>query len=541
VNTILGDFHKGVTTRSRVAHFCEHYSFVSSIEPHKVEEALQDSEWVLAMQEELNNFTRNEVWHLVPCPNQNVVGTKWVFRNKQDEHGVVTRNKARLVAKGYSQVEGLDFGETYAPVARLESIRILLAYATYHGFNLYQMDVKSAFLNGPIKEVVYVEQPPGFEDSEYPNHVYKLSKALYGLEQAPRAWYECLRDFLITNGFKVGKADSTLFTKTIENDLFVCQIYVDDIIFGSTNKFICEEFSRIMIQKFKMSMMGELKYFLGFQFKQLQEGTFISQMKYIQDILTKFGMKDAKPIKTPIGTNGHLDLDTGGKSVDQKVYRSMIGSLLYLCASRPDIMLSVCMCARFQVDPKEVHLRAVKRILRYLVHTPKFGLWYPKGSSFDLLGYSDADWAGCKIDRKSTSGTCQFLGRSMVSWASKKQNSVALSTAEAEYIAAGHCCTQLLWMRQTLRDYGYKFSKVPLLCDNESAICMADNPVEPSRTKHIAIRYHFLRDHQQRGNIEIAYINTKDQLANIFTKPLDEKTFTNLRNELNILDSRNFD
>jgi hypothetical protein len=338
----------------------------------------------------------------------------------------------------------LDFGETYAPVARLESIRILLAYATYHGFKLYQMDMKSAFLNGPIKEEVYVEQPPGFEDSEYPNHVYKLSKALYRLKQAPRAWYECLRYFLINNGFKVGKADPTLFTKTIAKDLFVCQIYVDDIIFGSTNKSTYEEFIRIMVQKFEMSMMGELKYFLGFQIKQLQDSTFISQTKYIQDILNKFGMKDAKPIKSPMGTNGHLDLDTGGKSIDQKVYRSMIGSLLYLCASRLDIMLSVCMCARFQDDPKEVHLRAVKRIMRYLVYTPKFGLWYPKGSTFDLIGYSDADWVGCKIDRKSTSGTCQFLGRSLVSWASKKQNSVALSTVEAEYIVAGHCWAQLL-------------------------------------------------------------------------------------------------
>jgi hypothetical protein len=266
-----------------------------------------------------------------------------------NEHGVVTRNKARLVAKGYSQVKGLDFDETYAPVARLESICILLAYANYHGFKLYQMDVKSAFLNGPIKEEVYVEQPPGFEDSEYPNHVYKLSKTLYGLKQAPRAWYECLRDFLITNGFKVDTADPTLFTKIIVKDLFVCQIYVDDIIFGSTNKSTCEEFSRIVIQKFEMSMMGELKYFLGFQVKQLQDDTFISQTKYIQDIFNKFGMKDAKPIKTPMGTNGHLDLDMGGKSVDQKVYQSMIGSLLYLCASRPDIMLSVCMCARFHI------------------------------------------------------------------------------------------------------------------------------------------------------------------------------------------------
>jgi hypothetical protein len=403
------------------------------------------------------------------------------------------------------------------------------------------MDVKSAFLNGPIKEEVYVEQPPGFEDSEYPNHVYKLSKALYGIKQAPRAWYECLRDFLITNGFKVIKVDPTLFTKTIANDLFVCQIYVDDIIFGSTNKSTCEEFSRIMIPKFEMSMMGELKYFLGFQVKQLQEDTFISQTKYTQDILTKFGMKDDKPIKTPMGTNGHLDLDTGGKSIDQKVYRSMIGSLLYLCASRPYIMLSVCMCARFQADPKEVHLRAVKRILRYLVRTPKFGLWYPNGSTFDLIGYLDVDWEGCKIDRKSISGNCQFLERPLVSWSSKKQNLVALSTAEAEYIVAGHCCAQLFWMRQTLRDYGYKLTKVPLLCDNESAIRMTDNPVEHSRTKHIAIRYHFLRDHQQRGDIEIAYVSTKEQLADILTKPLDEKTFTKLRNELNILDSRNID
>jgi hypothetical protein len=280
VDSIRGDIQKGVTTRSRVAHFCEHYSFMSSIEPYKIEDALRDPDWVMAMQEELNNFTRNEVWHLVPHPNQNVVGTKWVFRNKQDDHGVVTRNKSRLVAKGYSQVEGLDFDETYATVARLESIHILLTYATYHGFKLYQMDVKSAFLDGPIKEEVYVEQPLGFEDYEYPSHVYKLSKVLYRLKQAPRSWYECLRDFLISNGFKVGNVDPTLFTTTIDKDLFICIIYVDDIIFGSTNKSSCEEFSRIMIQKFEMSMMGKLKYFLGFQIKQLQEGTFISQTKY---------------------------------------------------------------------------------------------------------------------------------------------------------------------------------------------------------------------------------------------------------------------
>jgi hypothetical protein len=233
------------------------------------------------------------------------------------------------VAKGYAQVAGLDFEETFAPVARLESIRILLAYAAHHSFRLFQMDVRSAFLNGPIKEEVYVEQPPGFEDD-----------------------------------------------------------------------------SRVMTEKFEMSMMGELTYFLGFQVKQLKDGTFLSQTKYTQDLLKRFGMKDAKPAKTPMGTDGHVDLNKGGKSVDQKACRSMIGSLLYLCASRPDIILSVCMCARFQSDPRECHLVAVKRILRYLVATPCFGMWYPKGSTFDLIGYSDSDYAGCKVDRKSTSGMC---------------------------------------------------------------------------------------------------------------------------------------
>src|SRR5438034_2119181 len=409
VDNILGSIQRGVTTHSRLANFCEFYSFVSSLEPLRVEQALEDLDWVIAMQEELNNFTRNEVWSIVERPKQNVIGTKWVFHNKQDENGVVTRNKARLVAQWFTQIEGLNFGETYAPVARLESIRILITFATHHNFKLYQIDVKSAFLNGPIQELVFVEQPPGFEDPSMPTHVYKIHKALYGLKQAPRAWYECLNDFLLKNGFEIGKADSTLFTRKFENDLFVCQIYVDDIIFGSTNKAFCEDFSRIMTKRFEMSMMGKLKFFLGFQIKQLKEGTFLCQTKYIANMLKKFDMEGAKPIKTPMATNGHLYLNQEGKSVDQNVYRSMIGSLLYLCASRPDIMLSVCMCARFQATPKECHLVAVKRIFRYLIHTLHLGLWYPKCSSFDLVGYSDVDYVGCKVDWKSTPGACQFL------------------------------------------------------------------------------------------------------------------------------------
>ena len=299
-------------------------------------------------------------------------------------------------------------------------------------------------------------------------------------------------------------------------------------------------FSDLMTKEFEMSMIGELNFFLGFQIKQLKEGTFIHQEKYTNDILKKFKMDDCKPIKTPMPTNGHLDLDEGGNPVNQTLYRSMIGSLLYLTASRPDIMFSVCMCARFQSNPKKAHLRAVKRILRYLKHTTSVGLWYPKGATFDLIGYSDSDYAGCKIDRKSTSGGCHLLGRSLVSWTSKKQNSVALSTAEAEYIAAGACCTQILYMKQTLLDYGVVLEKVPLLCDNESAVKIANNPVQRSRTKHIDIRHHFLRDHVAKGDIILEGVRSEDQLADIFTKPLDKTRFCMLRNELNILDLRNF-
>jgi hypothetical protein len=294
-----------------------------------------------------------------------------------------------------------------------------------------------------------------------------------------------------------------------------------------------------MTKRFEMSMMGELKFFLGFQIKQLKDGTFISQTKYTNDMLKKFDMNNAKPIKTPMPSNGHLDLNEEGKSIDQKVYCSRIGSLLYLCASRPDIMLSACMCARFQANPKECHLMAVKRIFRYLVHTPNLGLWYPKGSTFDLLGYSDSNYAGCKLDRKSTSGTCQFFGTSLVSWGSKKQNSVALSTTEAEYVAAGACCAQLLCMRLTLRDFGCKFSKVPLLCDNKSAIKLANNPANHSRTKHIGLRHHFLRDHEAKRDVALSHVSTDKQLADIFTKPLDELRFCALRSEINILDSCN--
>ncbi|KAK1649290.1 hypothetical protein QYE76_067095 [Lolium multiflorum] len=352
---VLGDVRAKVSTRRQLANFSNHHAYISVVEPKKVFEALEDSDWVEAMHEELNNFKRNKVWTLVEKPKEcrNVIGTKWIFKNKQDEFGNIVRNKARLVAQGFSQVEGIDFGETYAPVARLESIRILLAYASHHNFKLQQMDVKSAFLNGPLHEEVYVKQPPGFEDLNFPNHVYKLDKALYGLKQAPRAWYEHLKELLVDRGFDVGLIDPTLFTKRVNGELFVCQLYVDDIIFGSTNQAFNDEFSKLMTDRFEMSMMGEMKFFLGFEIKQLREGTFINQAKYLQDMLKRFKMTELKGVATPMVTKCHLALDPNGKEVDQKI------SLVCLLSIRRRPKTN------WGYNPKESH-NETNRIIRFM-------------------------------------------------------------------------------------------------------------------------------------------------------------------------------
>ncbi|KAL5537917.1 hypothetical protein UlMin_045747 [Ulmus minor] len=356
------------------------------------------------------------------------------------------------------------------------------------------MDVKTAFLNGYLQEEVFVEQPKGFEDPHNLTHVYKLKKALYGLKQAPRAWYDRLTQYLISKNYVRGTIDKTLFVKRDEGNIFVAQIYVDDIIFGSTCELKVKEFIDIMSSEFEMSMVGELNYFLGLQVKQKDDGMFITQSKYAKNLVKKFGLENAKIYNSPMSTTIKISKDDSGISIDSKLYRSMIGSLLYLTASRPDLCYSVGVCARFQSDPKESHLQAVKRIIRYVNGTLDYGLWYSMDTTTDLVGYSDADWAGTIDDRKSTSGGCFYLGNNLVSWFSKKQNSISLSTAEAEYIAAGSASTQLLWMKQMLEDYGIKQGMLTLYCDNTSAINISKNPVQHSMTKHIQIRYHFIRE-----------------------------------------------
>ncbi|GJY02108.1 putative ribonuclease H-like domain-containing protein [Tanacetum coccineum] len=339
--------------------------------------------------EQKTHDTLNTFWILVDIPNgKKAIGTKWVFRNKKDERGIVIRNKARLVAQGHRQEEGIDYEEVFAPVARIEAIRLFLAYASFMGFLVYQMDVKSDFLYGTIEEEVYVTQLPLFKDPDHPDKVYKVVKTLYGLHQAPRAWYETLANYLLSNGFKRSKIDQTLFIKKQKGDILLVQVYVDDIIFGSTNKELCIGFEKLMKDKFQMSSMGELAFFLELQVQQKEDGIFISQDKYVAKILKKFNYSNVKSASTPVDLEKPLVKDGDAE----------------------DVMFAVCACARFQVTPKTSHLLVVKRFFRYLKGKPTLGLWYSRDSPFELC---------------------------------KKQTVVSTSTTEAEYVAAANCCGQV--------------------------------------------------------------------------------------------------
>ncbi|GJU65167.1 putative ribonuclease H-like domain-containing protein [Tanacetum coccineum] len=491
---LVSYIHKQNRTNHKDHQNCLFACFLSQEEPKTISQALKDESWVEAMQEELLQFKLQQVWILVDLPfGKKAIGTKWVFRNKRDERSIVVKNKARLVAQGHRQEEGIDYDEVFAPVARIEAIRLFLAFASYMGFLVYQMDVKSAFLYGTIEEEVYVHQPPGFVDPAHPNKVYKVVKALYGLHQAPRAWYETLSSFLLENGFRRGTIDKTLFIKKNKSDIMLVQVYVDDIIFGSTKKSMCTEFEEVMHKRFQMSSMGELTFFLGLQVKQQPDGIFISQDKYVADILKKFDFCSIKTATTPIESNKPLVKDEDGVEVDVHEYRSMIGSLMYLTASRPDIMFAVCACARFQVTPKASHLHAVKRIFRYLKHQPKLGLWYPRDSPFELEAFSDSDYAGASLDRKSTT----------------------------EYVAAAHYYGQVLWIQNQMMDYGFNFMNTKIHINNESTICVVKNPVYHSRTKHIEIRHHFIRDFYEKRLIDVLNIHTDSNVADLLTKGFD--------------------
>nr|GEW30026.1 retrovirus-related Pol polyprotein from transposon TNT 1-94 [Tanacetum cinerariifolium] len=445
---------------------------VSTAEPKNIKEAMADSTWIEAMQDELHQFDRLQVWELVDKP----------------------------FAKGYAQEKGIDFEESFTLVARLEAVRIFIAYAAHKSFLIYQMDVKTAFLNSPLKEEVYVAQPDGFVDPDHPEKVYRLRKALYGLKQVLRAWYDELSTFLTSKGFTKGTIDPILFTIRYGEDILLVQIYVDDIIFGSTNHKYSKRFEKLMHSRFEMSLMREMKFFLGLQIHQSPRGIFINQAKYTLEILHKHDMDKGQSIGTSIATKPKLDADLSRNPVDQTDYRSKIGSLMYLTSSRSDIVQAVCFCARYQSRPTKKHLKEVKRIFRYLRGIVNMGLWYPNDSSFELTAFSDVDHARCIDSRKSTSGGIQFLGDKLVSWMSKKQNCTAMSSAKAEYVTLSASCAQ-------------------------SAIAISRNPVQHSRTKHIHTRYHFIKEQVKNGIIEFYFVRTEYQLADMFTKALPEDRF----------------
>ncbi|GJW63698.1 putative reverse transcriptase, RNA-dependent DNA polymerase [Tanacetum coccineum] len=394
-------------------------------------QALTDPSWIEAMQKELLQFKLQKVWTLVDLPKgKRAIGTKWVYRNKKDKRGIVVRNKARLVAQGYTQEERINYDEVFAPVARIEAIRLFLAYASFIGLIVYQMDVEEKVLGGGtfymvlLQERCYVCQPPGFKDPQFPDKVYKVEKALYvSLLQAPR-------------GLK-------------------------------------------------------------------ENGIFISQDKYVADILKKFDFTIVKEASTPIETNKALNKDEEAKDVDVHLYRSMIGSLMYLTASMPDIMFAVCACAR--------------------------------DSPFDLEAFSDSDYAGASLDRKSTTGGCQFLGKRLISWQCKKQTIVANSTTEAEYVAAANCCGQVLWIQNQMLDYGFNFMNTKIYIDNESTICIVKNPVFHSKTKHIEIRHHFIRDSYEKKLIQVIKIHTDQNVADLLTKAFDVSRFNFLVASIGLL------
>nr|GEZ04380.1 retrovirus-related Pol polyprotein from transposon TNT 1-94 [Tanacetum cinerariifolium] len=408
----------------------------------------------------------------------------------------VIRNKYLLVAKGYAQKEGIDFKESFAPVARLEDVRLFIVYAAHKSFTVYQMDVKTSFLYDPLKEKVYVNQPDGSVDPYHPDKVYRLKKALYRLKQALKAWYDELSTFLISKGFSKGSIDPTLFITKHRGDILLVQIYVDDIIFGSTNPNLSKRFENLMHSKFEMSMIGELKFFLGIRIHQSPCGIFINQAKYAQEILIKHGMTSCDSVGTPMATK-HLDADMSETPVDQTKYHSMVRALMYLTASRPDIMHATCYYARYQAKPTEKHLTAIKRIFRYLKDTIHMGLWYPKDTGGDKL----------------------------VSWSSKKQDRTSVSSAKAEYVSLSVCCAQVLWIRTQLIDYGFHFDKISMYCDSKAAIAISCNPVQHSRTKHINVRYHFIKEKVEKGIVELFFVETEYQLTDLFTKALPKERF----------------
>lgn len=506
-------------------------------EPSCYDEAKGVHEWEKAMEEEISALDKNKTWELVPKPKDiEPVSCKWVYKIKRKADGTVDRYKARLVARGFTQQYGLDYEETFSPVAKMTSVRVLISLAASLRWKMWQLDVKNAFLYGEVDREIYMCQPPGFISKTSPNHVCRLKKAIYGLKQAPRAWYGKIAQYLLFCGFHVSNSDPSMFVKKYDGMHVIVLLYVDDMIVTGDNT---EEISKLRDElaiRFEMKNLGELSHFLGLEVEKGSDGIFVSQKHYASKLVERFGLKESKSCSTPMDSNMRLRKGDGKALEDPRLYRTLIGSLLYLTITRPDIAYSVGVVSRFMQVPRKPHLDAAKRILKFVNSSLDLGLLYKKGVRCELFGFTDADWAGDLDERKSTSGYVFGLGSGCVSWCSKKQDTVALSSTEAEYKAATLAAQECVWLRSLVGDVTKKVDySVKIHCDNQSAIKLAANPVFHARTKHIEVEHHFIREKVLHEEIELMEVRSQNNLADIFTKALPKAKFIELQEKLGLV------
>ncbi|WOG93565.1 hypothetical protein DCAR_0312851 [Daucus carota subsp. sativus] len=496
----------------------------SPIEPTCVSQAVKDSNWRSAMSTEFNALIQNGTWTLVPKRNQNVIGCKWVFRLKRNSDGTIARYKARLVAKGFHQRPGIDFTHTFAPVTKPVTIRVILSIALSKGWPLRQLDINNAFLNGTLSQQVFMQQPPGFIDSQFPDYVC-----------SPYEWHQKLKQFLIEFGFTNSVSDASLFIYSRNNCIMYFLVYVDDIILTGNHSTIINDFVATLNAKFSLKDLGSLNQFLGVEVVHTSDGVFLSQHRHIADILINHNMANAKPVGTPLSTSETLRLNDGSCLTDASTYRKIVGSLQYLTVTRPDVAYAVNRLSQFMHQPTEKHLQSLKRLLRYLKQTIHHGLFLKRGQSIILSAFSDSDWGGCREVGRSTTGYAIYLGSNIISWRSARQKSVSRSSTEAEYKALANASAELIWIRNLLRELGFQQTKAPtLFCDNTGATYLAANPIFHSRVKHIALDYHFVREQVQSGQLHVCHVNTKDQIADILTKPLARPQFMFLRSKIGV-------
>jgi histone deacetylase 1/2 len=515
------------------------YGFYTSTgEPQSLDEALGDQNWRNAMDIEYDALMKNKTWHLVPpTKGRNIIDCKWVWKVKRKADGTLDKYKARLVTKGFKQRFGIDYEDTFSPVVKMASIRIILSVAISRGWSLRQLDIQNAFLHGILEEEVYMKQPPGYEDKNKPGFVCKLDKALYGLKQAPRAWYARLSTKFLKLGFKASKGDTSLFYFNNGDICVFVLIYVDDIIVASSTKDATEGLLRSLAQDFALKDLGELHYFLGIEVNKVPDGIILSQDKYASDLLKKVNMSDCKPVSSPLATSEKLSAFEGtplGPN-DSTKCRSVVGALQYLTLTRPDIGFPVNKVCRFLHAPTTVHWAAVKRILRYLKLDTRIGLKISKSRSMLISVFSDSDWAGSFDDRRSTGGFAVYLGSNLISWSARKQVTVSRSSIEAEYKAVANATAEVMWIQTLMKEIGLKFpSTTQLWRDNIGAKYLSANPVFHARTKHIEVDYHFVRERVASNLLQIDYIPTGDQVADGFTKALTVKQLEKFKTNLNL-------